>query len=73
MKVQTFDQLGETLSIQDMKQIKGGVAESCNVFTTDTMTPNASMTYEFYQDAVNACMYDPGCVGIDVTNTCNEE
>lgn len=71
MKFENFDHIGKTLSIEEMRQVKGGKEESCQVFTTDTMTPNASMTYEFAQDAVNACFADPGCVGIDVSDPCN--
>jgi hypothetical protein len=71
MNFKNFDQIGEMLSIPDMKQIKGGVAPAgCNVFTTDTMTPNASMTYSTWQGAASACFADPGCVGVDVTSTC---
>jgi hypothetical protein len=74
MKIEDFLHIGEELSPDQMRHIKGGVAEpSCNVFTTDTMTPNASATYRFLQDAQVACWADPGCVGIDVSDPCNPE
>jgi hypothetical protein len=71
MNQQTFAPFGTPLSRTEMKQIKGGTLPvGCNVFTTDTMTPNASMTYMTLGAAQSACWSDPGCVGIDVTNTC---
>ena len=71
MNLKNFDCIGEPLSTEQMSMIRGGKEESCNVFTTDTMTPNASMTYEFLQDAQKACWADPGCVGIEVSDPCN--
>jgi hypothetical protein len=71
MKNADLRQIGEPLTSHDMMQIKGGVANCSNVFTTDTMTRNGASSYEFLSDAVSACWSDPGCVGIDVTSVCD--